>query len=162
MSERERIELIIKCYDLTPSQFADRTGIQRASVSHILSGRNKPSLEVMQKIYDAFPSLDIGWLMTGRGDAPVAGVKPQSVHQQSAVSELFPLQPEEPVFKPEPEVQEPRVTRVSAPVKQPQERVARRTSARAERAPEVATPRRIKEIRIFYSDGTYEIMLPEK
>lgn len=162
MSERERIELIIKCYDLTPSQFADRTGIQRASVSHILSGRNKPSLEVMQKIYDAFPSLDIRWLMTGQGDAPVAGVKPQSVHQQPAVSELFPLLPEEPAFKPEPEVQEPKVARVSVSAKQPQERVVRRTPARAERATEAAAPRRIKEIRIFYSDGTYEIMLPEK
>ena len=58
MNERERIELLMKCYELTSSQFADRTGIQRASVSHIISGRNKPSLEVMQKIYEAFPELD--------------------------------------------------------------------------------------------------------
>ena len=63
MNERERIELLMKCYDLSPSQFADRTGIQRASVSHIISGRNKPSLEVMLKIYEAFPGVDMKWLM---------------------------------------------------------------------------------------------------
>ena len=63
----------MKCYELTSSQFADRTGIQRASVSHIISGRNKPSLEVMQKIYEAFPELDLKWLMTGVGEEPVAG-----------------------------------------------------------------------------------------
>ena len=62
MTERERIELLMKCYNLSSSQFADRTGIQRASVSHILSGRNKPSLEVMLKIYDAFPNLDMNGL----------------------------------------------------------------------------------------------------
>ena len=71
MNERERIELLMKCYDLSPSQFADKTGIQRASVSHIISGRNKPSLEVMLKIYDAFPGIDMKWLMTGVGEVPV-------------------------------------------------------------------------------------------
>lgn len=162
MSERERIELIIKCYNLTPSQFADRTGIQRASVSHILSGRNKPSLEVMQKIYDSFPSLDIRWLMTGQGEAPEAGAKPQSVQAAPAVSGLFSLQSEESYVKTEPEPQEQKVQRVSVPVKQPQVRAPRRTVQRVDRTPEVAAPRRIKEIRIFYSDGTYEIMLPEK
>ena len=57
MNERDRIEMIMKSYALTPSQFADKAGVQRASISHILSGRNKPSLEVMLKIYEAFPVL---------------------------------------------------------------------------------------------------------
>ena len=71
MNERERIELLMKSYGMTPSQFADRTGIQRASVSHIISGRNKPSLEVLQKIYEAFPELDIKWLKVCRGMIPM-------------------------------------------------------------------------------------------
>ena len=49
MNERERIEYLIEAHGLTSSQFADKTGIPRASVSHILSGRNKPSLEILQK-----------------------------------------------------------------------------------------------------------------
>ena len=85
MNEKERIELLMKCYDLTSSQFADRTGIQRASVSHILSGRNKPSLDVMLKIFDAFPGLDMKWLMTGSGDAPVVADTVQTVIDTVAV-----------------------------------------------------------------------------
>ena len=77
MTERDRIELLMKSYNLSPSQFADRTGIQRASVSHILSGRNKPSLEVMLKIYESFPGLSMEWLMMGKGDAP-SGTTPVS------------------------------------------------------------------------------------
>ena len=92
MNERDRIELIMKSYNLTPSQFADKTGIQRASVSHILSGRNKASLEVMLKIFDAFPGLDMQWLMTGKGNAPVASGVQETVPQSSSAaiqSELF-------------------------------------------------------------------------
>ena len=102
MNERERLELIMRCYNLTPSQFADKTGIQRASVSHILSGRNKASLEVMLKIYDAFPSLDMKWLMTGNGDAPVAGMRPvveTPVVQEASV--LFPPETVEEPFVPQ-------------------------------------------------------------
>ena len=87
MNERDRIELLMKSYNLSPSQFADKTGIQRASVSHILSGRNKPSLEVMLKIYEAFPGLSMEWLMAGIGDGPVGGtsvVKEQVEQSQPA------------------------------------------------------------------------------
>ena len=70
MSDRERIEYLINLYMLTPSQFADKTGIQRASVSHILSSRNKPSYEIMQKISLAFPEVNVGWLFMGIGEPP--------------------------------------------------------------------------------------------
>ena len=89
MNERERIELLMKCYDLSPSQFAERTGIQRASVSHIISGRNKPSLEVMLKIYDAFPGVDMKWLMTGVGEVPVRQAA-QEVEDALPTDTLFP------------------------------------------------------------------------
>ena len=53
MNERERIELLMKCYDLSPSQFADRTGVQRASVSHIISGRNNSvTVSTLKKLCD--------------------------------------------------------------------------------------------------------------
>ena len=70
MNERERIEFIMNGYGLSSSQFADKTGIPRASVSHILSGRNKPSLEVLQKVAAVFPEIDIQWLMLGVGQKP--------------------------------------------------------------------------------------------
>ena len=176
MNERERIELIMKSCELTPSQFADKTGIQRASVSHILSGRNKPSLEVMLKIYDTFPWLDMKWLMTGEGELPVAlkasAVKEEQPQQYVAPQpELFsaferprasesrdfvPAMPSENTFvqaKP----------KNVAPRQQQAERAPRRSSAtRAQQIAEQQPVRKIKEIRVFYTDGTYETMYPEK
>lgn len=164
MNERERLELIMRCYNLTPSQFADKTGIQRASVSHILSGRNKASLEVMLKIYDAFPSLDMKWLMTGNGDAPVAGVR-QAVETPvvQEMSVLFPPEAVEVLSVPQTVEQQPVKQQKAAP--QPRvtiERAQRRVPQRAEKQPAQPAQRTIKEIRIYYSDGTFEIMLPEK
>jgi len=57
MNLTEKIELLIKRKQLSSSQFADILGIPRSSISHILSGRNKPSLDVVQKILSAFPEI---------------------------------------------------------------------------------------------------------
>ena len=175
MNERERIELLMKCYNLSPSQFADRTGIQRASVSHIISGRNKPSLEVMLKIYEAFPGLDMKWLMTGIGDAPTgqdsepaAGVQQESLFaEQAAVphveSSLF-AAPAEPVLPTAiPEESKPR--RAQQPVRErtvPEARPRRQQGTRLAQMAAMQPDKKIKEIRIYYSDGTYETLIPEK
>lgn len=165
MNERERIELLMKCYRLTPSQLADRTGIQRASVSHIISGRNKPSLEVLQKIYEAFPELDLGWLMTGKGEEPVA-LDFAAGDAVEAENTLF----SQPLTEKEPElsVASPRRVQVERQ-EQPARQLQSSRSAERQRKPVVQKPRqqavserRIKEIRIFYTDGTYETLLPEK
>ena len=63
----ERIRLLLEAKQLTPTQFADAIGVARPIVSHILSGRNKPSLEVVQKIIGAFPDIALPWLLTGAG-----------------------------------------------------------------------------------------------
>lgn len=171
MNERERIELLMKCYELTPSQFADRTGIQRASVSHIISGRNKPSLEVLQKIYDAFPELDLKWLMTGHGDEPVANgdmVKDAVPVENNLFSQpaqpVSPEVPQQPVnHVPQPTVQYEKDTQAAKmqQLSKPVERQRKSVLPKAVRQQPVSE-RRIKEIRIFYTDGTYETMFPEK
>ena len=174
MNERERIELLMKCYDLSPSQFAEKTGIQRASVSHIISGRNKPSLEVMLKIYEAFPSVDMKWWMMGVGEEPV----PQkALEVAEAVSEThFPesatsrLQAESGLFapvEPAPQVfEESKPRRVAMPQpreKQPAEaRQKRSQSGRLAQMMPLSADKKIKEVRIYYSDGTYETLVPER
>lgn len=161
MNDRDRIELIMKSYGLTPSQFADRAGVQRASVSHILSGRNKPSLEVMLKIFEAFPGLDMQWLMTGKGVAPTGAPieeEPAGPVQPSkpVQSELFP--PTRPVVN---DVLVASAQKNEQPRALPAERQARRASRVAASTPPPVV-KKIKEIRVFYTDGTYETMFPEK
>lgn len=61
----ERINKILTDKKLSPSQFADAIGIQRSGMSHLLSGRNKPSLEFVLKTLKTFPDVDPVWLLLG-------------------------------------------------------------------------------------------------
>jgi transcriptional regulator with XRE-family HTH domain len=63
----DRILLILKVKNLTASKFADEIGVQRSSISHILSGRNLPSLNLIQKILKTFPEVSSEWLLNGVG-----------------------------------------------------------------------------------------------
>lgn len=62
------LEHILTQLNITPSQLADETGISRATLSHILSGRNKPSLDVITRIHQRFPFINAEWLLTGSGN----------------------------------------------------------------------------------------------
>ena len=66
---QERLQLILKMHNMTPSGFADKLGIQRSNVSHVLSGRNKPSLDFLEKIIVNFPRVNAHWLLTGKMNA---------------------------------------------------------------------------------------------
>ena len=59
----EKIKELLIAKDLQPSKLADLLQINRASISHILSGRNKPSLEIVRKIIEVFPELNPNWLL---------------------------------------------------------------------------------------------------
>lgn len=63
----ERILSIIKYLNLSPSDFAEKIGVQRSSISHLISGRNKPSLEFIQKMLTRFPEINPEWILTGQG-----------------------------------------------------------------------------------------------
>jgi transcriptional regulator with XRE-family HTH domain len=52
---------------LKPSALADNIGVNRATISHILSGRNKPSIDFLQKLLHSYPDLNANWLITGIG-----------------------------------------------------------------------------------------------
>lgn len=64
---KERLLQLLDMEHLTPSKFADLIGVQRSSVSHILSGRNKPSYDFLHKTLTTFPGLKADWLMMGEG-----------------------------------------------------------------------------------------------
>lgn len=66
----ERLQKVIDYYGESASSFAEKIGVQRSSISHILSGRNKPSLDFILKILHTFPEVDLYWLFNGRGSFP--------------------------------------------------------------------------------------------
>jgi hypothetical protein len=64
----DRIRTLLGDYDISPSHFADEILALRSSISHVLSGRNNPSLELIQKILAKYPEVNPGWLLTGNGN----------------------------------------------------------------------------------------------
>ena len=66
----KRLEEILLEYELTAAGFAQKIAVGRASISHILSGRNKPSLDFVLKVTSSFPEVDLYWLLLGQGSFP--------------------------------------------------------------------------------------------
>jgi len=65
-----RLKIIIDYYEISAASLADKMDVQRSSISHILSGRNKPSLDFVLKILKTFPEVELYWLLNGVGKFP--------------------------------------------------------------------------------------------
>lgn len=66
MEISKRIQILIKRSKLSNTAFADSIGVQPSSISHILSGRNKPSVDFIQKLLSAYPDISAEWLLLGK------------------------------------------------------------------------------------------------
>jgi len=79
MEVKDRLRMIMDSHKLNAGSFADRIGVQRSNVSHVLSGRNKPSFDFVEKLLIAFPRVSAEWLFTGKqskketDEMPLAG-----------------------------------------------------------------------------------------
>ena len=133
----ERIEEIRRNHQLSAAGFASRIGVQRSAMSHILSGRNKPSLEFLMKVYEAFDEVALDWLILGTSTPtpPKENV------------DLFKSLDDEP--------NEPQTTSLENPIAQKID-FQKQASIPTE---ESASPR---EIIYLYSDGSFERFLPKK
>ena len=135
--------------------FAEKIGISAASLSHILSGRNNPSLDVMMKIRKAFGYVSWEWLLEGVGEMEYAPTSADSVNPEL----LDPLSfDENALFAPD----------GTDDLKNRKE-IGVKTSAFAtkevvhEQVKFIEIPsKKITEIRIFFDNGTYETFRPEK
>ena len=67
MSEKDRIEKVMQIEGMNSAVFATAIGIQGSTLSHILNGRNNPSLAVLQSILNRFPHISPEWLIMGQG-----------------------------------------------------------------------------------------------
>lgn len=68
MSDKERIEKVMGSLGLNARQFASEIHVQPGTISNMMSGRNNPSLEVMKRIMERYPTLNPEWLIAGRGE----------------------------------------------------------------------------------------------
>lgn len=122
----KRLEKILEEYELSAAAFAQKIDVGRATISHILSGRNKPSLDFALKVIAAFPEVDLYWLLLGQGSFP----KSQDHH--SPIPTLVPLS-------------EP-----SARTAQQATETSRIPSSHQ------SAGKAIKKIVVFYTDNTFE------
>jgi transcriptional regulator with XRE-family HTH domain len=139
MNLNDKIKQILIDKNISPSYFADEIGVQRSSVSHILSGRNKPSLDIVQKIMRRFPEFGMDWILDEeeiptprREKAPIAIVK----------EDLFEMEDEN--------------TAVAEPLKTSVEPTSPVSAMMNQNKREVSGDKRIERILIFYSDGTFQ------
>lgn len=124
MSDKERIESVMKSLNLSARQFAAEIHVQPGTISNMMSGRNNPSLEVMKRIMERYPTLNPEWLIAGRGEMwrTVPG-------EQAGLFDNLP---------PDPKDKSSRATQKEEP--------------QIAAAPQKA----IKNIVVYYTDGTYE------
>lgn len=71
----KRLESILNYYDISAAGFADKIDVGRSSISHLLSGRNKPSLDFVLKVIKNFPEVELYWLLNGKGSFPASTPK---------------------------------------------------------------------------------------
>ncbi len=140
----DRFRYVMKVYNETPSSFADKIGVQRSSISHILSERNKPSLDFIQKILEHYPKIDAQWLINGK----------QSTNEKMVTSAVnSSIEPErEDAYLQEEE-------RQAVQKEQLMELNSDEIAVKANKQLVDAT-KKVDRIIIFYSDHTFETFTP--
>ena len=177
MEINERITKVLEYSGFSASEFADEIDVQRSSISHIISGRNKPSLEFVTKIKNRFPELSWDWINLGNGemkqtDSPFPISEKQ---EENSTPDLFTLIDED--YKNEVFVQEniqnetlrelnksfpsPRKEILSDSQRLDiQENISEVQSIVNETVTNINTENKIKKIVFFYENGKFEAFEP--
>ena len=153
MDLNKKIEQIIIDKGLSPSYFADTIGIQRSSISHILSGRNKPSLDIIQRILKVFTDIDRDWLLFD-SDIPQQNT-PQTHRQQPVIQQITKQNHPEQAVRESPKNFQSEPYVVKTPINVPIKRKIERPTV-----PSILSGKQIERIMIFYTDGTFEEKRP--
>ena len=66
----KRLQKIMKSHELSATSFAEKLSVGRATISHLMAGRNKPSLDFVMKVVDTFPNVELEWLLYGKKTTP--------------------------------------------------------------------------------------------
>ena len=173
MDLNSRVQKIINYSELSSSEFADEIGVQRSNISHVLSGRNKPSLDFLMKIKDRFPEIQWEWLIEGKG-AMISSENEAASTPSSYLLEESKINDDEPIITglfsiPSQEMdentkQEEEKSEISKPIQY--NNIVENTPEISENKsiPEVETPSEkgnsIKKIVFFYENGKFEVFEP--
>ena len=173
MDLNSRVQKIINYSELSLSEFADEIGVQRSNISHVLSGRNKPSLDFLMKIKDRFPEIQWEWLIEGKGtmvfseeetaSTPSSYLLEESIlndDHEPIITGLFSIPPQETEMKQEEE--KPKKTEIPEPiyniVENPPEISENKSIPETEAPSEKGN--NIKKIVFFYENGKFEVFEP--
>ena len=173
MDLNSRVQKIINYSELSSSEFADEIGVQRSNISHVLSGRNKPSLDFLMKIKDRFPEIQWEWLIEGKG-AMIFSENEAASTPSSYLLEESKINDDEPIITglfsiPSQEMdentkQEEEKSEISEPIQY--NNIVENTPEISENKniSEVETPIKkgngIKKIVFFYENGKFEVFEP--
>lgn len=143
---KERIIKIMECERMGQAQFASAIGIQRAAMSHIISGRNNPSLDVMTKILHRYPQINPDWLLLGKGEM---------LRDNTPA-----MEPADNIAKNPPQIQVVPEGHQELPFQE-----SRKELENSEKTWAVSvekSSKTVSKIMVFYSDNTYDTFVPEK
>ncbi|MEK6492745.1 helix-turn-helix transcriptional regulator [Myroides odoratimimus] len=163
-----RLEFILHNYDYSASSFADKIGVQRSSLSHLLSGRNKPSLDFILKINEAFPELSLEWLIKGTGNylekdntttiTKIIQTPPSTPMTSPYSTDLFSAEKEDEIPSSISQKEEEIVVEKNTPVQEPKEE--NNTKNILPPFPFGTNKGEIEQVVIFYKDGTFSQFKP--
>lgn len=137
---KERLEQFMGTMGLTAGQLAAKMGVQRSGISHLLAGRNKPSYDFMLKFLKTFPSVRAEWLLTGQGSMLRDEDQPELFSGTAEAPVSGQGQPAAPPSEVQPEPGIPRPEQITA----------------------THSGKEIRQVMLFYDDGTVEIFKPGK
>ena len=144
---RDRILKIMEREGLTPSKFAESIGIQRSAMSHIISGRNNPSLDVLLKILERFTYVDSDWLLFGKGEM----IREHVLTEPNLLTNMLENRPNVQVV-----AENRKEIGVEIPVNIQKQPVVEQVICQEKPS------KNVSKIMIFYSDNTFDTFVPEK
>lgn len=138
--------------NLTPAKFADRLQINRAIVSHILNGRNNPSLDVVTKILTEMNYINPEWLLNGTGSIYKEGIYSDSISKEPDLFSQHDIKPTNESV----EIEKPKEIALNKMINPIQSSVNKSVE------PEKTVDKKITQIIIYYSDNTFETFNPHQ
>lgn len=151
-----RLKQFLAAENISQSQFADTIKVVRASVSHVLSGRNNPGYDFIKAIMKAYPRLNMEWLILGNGKM----YKDQHTSSQQSQPELYPVQSEGNLFDDTMNFDEYMEQQLPHPSEDIMSDSAGSNLTRTldKPAQSAINQREVSKVIIFFNDGTYQEM----